>query len=479
MRAIIYARVSSDASGHGKSVSEQEKECRAVAAREGWDVAQVLVDNDIGASRYSAGVRTAYQQLDRTLQPGDVLVTWEASRAQRDLAAYIELRDLCTTRGVLWCYSGRIYDLARGDDRFVTGLDALLAEKEVEQTRDRVMRGMRANREAGRPHGKLPYGYCIVRNPDTGESLGREPHPETAPRVQEIIRRILAGDSIYSICKDFNERGIPTPRPKRDGTAGQWISPTLRTIARNPTYAGHVVHLGKIVGHGTAVWEPIISQEDHELVTAILDDPTRWTRKTRGSEPKWLLTFIATCGHCGATMVRSKNRGHNSYTCCGSTPEVGKKRFCVARVMYRVDRFVEEAVVRRLEGQDLAPDRDDDGSDHAAARKEVQVLRARLDGFMDAAAAGDLTPAALARIEARLLPEIEVAEQRARDLVQSPIVAAVMGADARAKWKALTVRDRREVIRAVVDVVITRIPDKSRNYPDGTGIELVWKGPLA
>ena len=472
MRAIIYCRVSSDTSGHGKSVSEQEKECRAVAAREGWTVAEVLTDNDIGASRYSRGQRTAYARLDSILQPGDVLVTWEASRAQRDLRAYIDLRDLCSRRRVLWSYSGRTYDLASGDDRFTTGLDALLAEKEVEQTRERIMRSMRANREAGRPPGKLAYGYRILRDPDTGQSITRVPDPETAPHVREIVRRLIAGDSIYSICRDFNERGIPAPRPKRDGTPGQWISQTFRAIAKNPTYAGLLTHRGKIVGKG--VWEPLVSVEDHERVIAILSDPSRVTRP-RGSEPRWLLSGIALCGHCGSPMIRIKNRGYDSYMCRGSQPTVGGGRFCVSRVIHRVDPFVSEAVVRRLEGQDLVQNLAASDMGYAEAAGEVRALRQRLDGFTDAAAEGDLSPAALARIEARLLPQIEAAEQRARSMVSSPLVASMMGAGARQRWEALDVRDRRDLVRSIVDVRIWRIGSGRRSYPDGEGIELIWR----
>src|ERR1700687_5300489 len=61
-------------------------------------------------SRYSTKDRPEYKKLAKILKPGDVLVTWEASRAQRDLAAYVTLRDLCAERGVLLSYSGRTYD---------------------------------------------------------------------------------------------------------------------------------------------------------------------------------------------------------------------------------------------------------------------------------------------------------------------------------------------------------------------------------
>jgi Resolvase, N terminal domain len=94
-RAIIYTRVSADRAG-GRSVEEQGAECRALCEREGSPVEEPpLVDNDRSASRFATKTRTNYERLRDLLEPGDALVTWEASRAQRDLARYVELRDLC------------------------------------------------------------------------------------------------------------------------------------------------------------------------------------------------------------------------------------------------------------------------------------------------------------------------------------------------------------------------------------------------
>ena len=475
MRAIIYCRVSSDPHQRGKSVSEQERECRDVCAREGWDVADVLVDNDLGASRYSRGERTAYARLADVLHPGDVLVTWEASRAQRDLAAYLSLRDLCASRGVLWSYSGRTHDLTRGDDRFTTGLDALLAEKEVEQTRDRVLRAVRARVAAGKPHGKTPYGYRVQRDPDTGETIGRVPDPATAPRVQEIVRRILSGDAIYSIGADFTARRIPRPRQTRSqDTAFKWDASTIRRIAMNPTYAGLRVHRGQVTGVGT--WEPIITRDDHEKVVAIVTDPTRNTRPKTGEGPTWLLSGIITCAHCGSIVTRCKTRGKPTYQCAGRRYSETGKRHCAARVIHRVDPFVTEAVIRRLEGQDLVDDMRDTDTEYAASADEAAALRRRLDGFTDAAADGDLSPAALARIEAKLLPQIEAAEARARARFHSPAVQQAMGENAREYWATLDIVDQRELIRAlVVSITMSSIGRGKKNYTDGEGITIVWR----
>ncbi|WP_026919493.1 recombinase family protein [Gordonia shandongensis] len=470
MRAIIYCRVSSDPAKRGKSVTEQEAECRDVCTREGWDVAEVLVDNDLGASRYSRGERTAYARLEATLRPGDVLVTWEASRAQRDLSAYLTLRDLCADRGVLWSYSGRTHDLTRGDDRFTTGLDALLAEKEVEQTRERVLRAVRARAAAGRPHGKPPYGYRVARDPDTGQSTGRAPDPEQAPRVQEIIRRILAGDSIYRICRDFTDRGIPRPR---SSDTNAWDATTVRRIANNPAYAGLRVHHGQVVGPGT--WEPIISVDDHERAKSLVSDPSRTTRPKTGDGPAWLLSGILACAHCGSPCVRNKTRGKPIYACAGHRYAETGLRHCTGRVIERVDPYVTEAIIRRLEGQDLVDDLCASDVEYRAAADEAAALRRRLDGFTDAAAEGEVSPSALARIEAKLLPQIEAAEQRARSRV-SPLVESMRGAGARRRWDSLPMLDRRELVRALTaSITLSSVGRGRKTYPDGEGITITWR----
>src|SRR5687767_4299556 len=111
MRAVIYCRVSSDRR-HGRSVAEQEAECRAECERNGWNVVEVLQDNDRSASRHARKPRPQWERAKALISSGgaDVLVTWEASRAQRDLRAYTDLRELCAGAKVLWSYSGETYD---------------------------------------------------------------------------------------------------------------------------------------------------------------------------------------------------------------------------------------------------------------------------------------------------------------------------------------------------------------------------------
>lgn len=453
-RAVIYTRVSSDPNDRGRSVTEQEADCRAVCASNGWDVVAVFSDNDRSASRYATKERPEHRKLITFIESGnaDVLVTWESSRAQRDLIAYAKLRDLCERQGVLLSYSGRTYDMAEATDRFSTGLDALLAERESEETRKRVLRAVRSNADKGRPHGKLLYGYRREYDPVTRELIGQVPDDEdevdgdtgvvvrraTAPVVREAARRVLSGETPYAVAQDFDRRGIPTPRGGRG-----WDLTQVKRLCINPGYAGKRVHRGKVVGDAT--WPQILDEGTHLALVARLGDPRRRTQ--RDSAIKHLLSGVAICGVCGGRIRVQKNRGFLAYLCVDG--------FHVSRAETNTDEFVTEVVLARLEQPDLADVLTENVDDNVnAALAEAREKRARLDGFYDAAAGGELSPQALARIEARLLPEIEAADRRARGAVTSPLVADTAGPGARERWTKLTMPQKREVINTLMRIRI-------------------------
>lgn len=459
-RAVIYARVSSDPRGAGRSVAEQEAECRALAERSGWSVERVFVDNDRSASRHARKGRPAFDDLVAHVQDGgcDVVMTWEASRFQRDLEVYVRLREVCRRRGVLWSYSGRTFDLERTDDRLATGLDALLAERESDQTRERVMRATRANAAAGRPHGRLLYGYRREYDPATRSLLAQVPHGEHAAVVREAARRVAAGEPCNAVAADLNARSVPAPR------GGRWNLTQVRRLVTNPAYVGQRVHRGKVVGPAT--WPAILDDATFYRCVSRLTDPAR--RTVRDGAVRHLLTGLARCGVCGAPVVKQKNRGFDAYLC--------REGFHVSRRQDHVDNLVTRVVVARLARPDAldALAGRDTSEDAREAAGEAAEKQARLDAFYDAAAAGEVTPAALARIEARLLPEIEAAEQRARRVAVAPVLREVARADIAERWDSLPITVRREVVDLLAEVRILPARRGARTF-DPESVSITWR----
>jgi site-specific DNA recombinase len=169
-------------------------------------------------------------------------------------------------------------------------------------------------------------------------------------------------------------------------------------------------------------------------------------------------------------MGPQKNRDHQAYICLSG--------FHVSRKVEPVEQFVTAVVLERLARQDavalLTPADLDAGT--ARALDEAREKRARLEGFYDAAASGELTPAALARIEARLLPEIATAEKRARRSVGSPLVESLVGPHPKDEWETLTVEQQREVVGTLLSVKI--LPwGRGRRIFDPESVEITWRTP--
>ncbi|QCQ91761.1 recombinase family protein [Rhodococcus sp. SGAir0479] len=304
-----------------------------------------------------------------------------------------------------------------------------VARHEIDHARSRIKAAHAQAAAQGRAHGRIAYGYRLS---DDGR---RVPDEVTAPIVQELAKRVLAGETMYSICNDLNDRGTPTPRGSK-----RWNTQKVRQMLLSPTYAGLRTHLGVLT---PAVWEPLIDVEDHRVIRSILTDPRRKT--TRGSAPVHLLSGIARCGVCGESMGRKKSHGGNSYGCL--------RNHCVYRRSEPVDLMVSEAIIARCEQMTGLQELVDD--DVADAEREAARLRAQLDDFCDKAAAGELSAASLARIEAKLLPQIRAAERRAA-VVVPPAVGELLGTNARVRWEQMPVIAKRTVVRNLVEITIDR-----------------------
>lgn len=457
MRAVIYTRVSDDRAG-GRSPAEQEGEARAECARRGWEVVEVVTDS-VGASRHSKGRRAGWRLVQELLASGsvDVLVTWEASRAQRDLSAYAALRELCVAHGVRWCYSGRLHDLSDAGDRFRTGLDALMAEREADETSERVRRAMRANAASGRPHGRRLYGYRRTYDPVTGRPSGQEPDPVEAEVVGAIYEAYLAGYGIRAIAAALNWAGVTT------GTGATWADVQVRRVLANPAYAARRTHRGEVVGR--AGWPALVDDEVYDRAVTRLE-ARRGVRQ--GSRPR-LLTGVARCGVCGSKlMVGHDRRRRHVYQC--------RTKFCVARDERALDGFVTAVVLERLRRPDVVDALAATGSPAVdEARGRAVALQERLDEAVAEFRAGNLSAALLGRLEAELVVEVAEAERRARSALVPIDLDLPAGDGVDGWWGGLEVGQRREVVGALLAAVVVHRTRRGARVFDPAAVVVEWR----
>ena len=464
-RAALYGRVSQDHRA-GRSVAEQETESRAACTLNGWKLAATYTDNDVSASRFTTAVRAEWTKLVADLDAGkfDVLVLWEPSRGSRELMTWAALLDACRRRNVLVHVTSHqhTYDLSKPRDWRSLAEDGVDSAYESEKASQRIRRSMTASAVAGRPHGRAPYGYVRRYDPATKALVAQEIDPQTAPVVREIFRRLAAAEPLSVVTKDLNDRGIAPPISK------QWYRQNIRKLALNHAYIAQRDYHGEI---HNGDWPALVKAEDWYAARRILLDPKRTMTKSRPGRFKYLLSYLVRCGVCGekCQAVQRADRPAPYYFCPKSHISAGVEWLDSIITPLVLARLDDKEVMARLSG----------GDDEAvvAARTEAAALQERLEGFRDAAASGELTPASLAHVEARLLAGIETATRKAAGAAVPSVLRGVAGADDIAqRWERLSIAGRRQIVSTLIEIKLdpscTRGP-ASRDDLDRVKIE--WR----
>ena len=267
-------------------MGRQVEDCERLVARQGWQVEERYVDDDVSA--YSGKPRPAYRRMLDDLRGGhlDAVVVWDLDRLHRQPRELEEFFDLCKAARVskLASVSGDV-DLSTHDGQFLARILGAVAAKESDDKSRRIRRKKEADAQAGKVAGggSRPYGY------EDDKLTVRE---SEAVVIRECAAKLLAGEALRSICAGLNERGVPT------STGGEWQAQTLRRILLSARIAGQREHKGEIVAE--AEWPAIITPAESSRIRALLSDPDRRTNKVAR---RYLLVRLLRCGHCGETLV--------------------------------------------------------------------------------------------------------------------------------------------------------------------------------
>ncbi|MBA3742488.1 recombinase family protein [Sporichthya sp.] len=459
LRAGIYDRVSSDRRGDARSVAEQQAGNRAATDANGWDVALTAADNDVSASRFANGkARPGWESIVAAIEADqiDVLVLWEPSRGSRELVAWATLIATCRSRGVMIHVTShhRTYDPTVPRDWRSLAEDGVDSGYESEKASERIKRSMAANAIAGRPHGRVPFGFERVYDPATKALIAQRAHPDQAPVVLEIFRRINAGEPIVAVTRTLNAAGAVSTT---EGTP--WARENVRRIALSPLYIAKRRAGGELLDGN---WPALVDEATFWAVTRRLNDPIRKT--TRPGRARWLLSYLARCGVCGATLagIPAKRGRPASYRCGGGTVHVsiGQQVLDDHVVVNLVAKLADPGYCAEI----LAA-ADPVG---LGAQGEVEALEAQLEEFRDLAGQGELTAISLARVEAGLLPRLAAAQARA---AAAAVPAALIGlldleggaAEVLLRFQEMPLPARREAIRAVMTVKVNRAANRGDN----------------
>lgn len=330
MRAVLYLRLSEqdDAS---TGIARQEADLRARAEREGWTVARVLVDDGISGRRSRANADAALAML--TDREADVLAVWKFDRWSRQgLGALARLVEVLDERpGALFVADRDGLVSSQPAWRIIASVLAEVARMEAENTSARVSSSIAALRSDRRfAGGTVPFGYTTAPNPD-GPGRVLVVHEAEAAVLREAIDRALSGEPLWTVCRDFNARGIPAPRspyrrleragePLDEADTGVWRVQSLTRTLTSSHLLGRVTHRGELLrgesGLPLTVWEPLTSSETLSRLRSLLLPPEAPSRpRRRRSRP---LSGLIRCSVCGSPLYVRTSNGYPLYGCPSS-----------------------------------------------------------------------------------------------------------------------------------------------------------------
>ena len=301
VRAALYTRISETKDDHD-SVATQETNLRALADREGYEVAGLYMDD--GISAYSGKPRPGWLRLKDDLKARrfDVVLAVSEDRFARNSEEKIGFQGECVRSGVTWhTISGGKVDPASAGGALMGTITGAIAEYESGNKKERLRQRFDSETAAGRPlWGVRPFGFDGTR-----EGV-RE---EEAQHVRAAYKMILDGSTLNAVQRCFNEAGVLTTRGNR------WGYTTIRQLLLRPRNAGLLLSKGVIVSDGLPA---IVSRDDFDAVVALLTDSRRET-SPGPKATKHLMTGLAFCGVCGAPMRSASSRSHgralNIYKC--------------------------------------------------------------------------------------------------------------------------------------------------------------------
>jgi DNA invertase Pin-like site-specific DNA recombinase len=290
----------------GFSIPAQQKLLRQYALDHGISVAHEFTDVETAkrSGRTGFGEMLTYLRRNPTCR---IILVEKTDRLYRNLRDWVTIDDLDVE--VHFVKQGSVISGdSRSSEKFVHGIQVLMAKNYVDNLSEETRKGMLEKAEQGLWPSFAPLGYLNAERTIL-------PDPVIAPIIRHIFEWYATGAySLVEVTKMakaagmvFRKSGNPVPKA------------TIHKILHNRIYTGDFDFDGK---QYRGRYEPIITRELYQRVQEVLRQ-----RLGRRQKQKHDFAFsgLITCGHCGCSLVGESKKGRYVYYHCtgnkGKCPE--------------------------------------------------------------------------------------------------------------------------------------------------------------
>jgi DNA invertase Pin-like site-specific DNA recombinase len=326
LRAVFYARVSTQEEQQLKALPKQIDECKDCIKNNGWELIDGYIDE--GKSGTKTKGRDEYRRLLEDIEANkfDIIVVKSQDRLNRNTRDWYIFTDKLNTSGKkLFLYMDNKFYVP-SEDALITGIKAILAEeysrdlsKKINNSHQRRIEKVRAGEEVSAMGTNMAYGHYIKN----GKWEVDEKQAEIVKMTYELYLKL---SSIRKVCRALNEMGY------RNQAGRPFLEDSIRRILRNERNMGVNVlnryhrdfDKKKIIKKPKEEWvyqegacAPIVSKETWHKANTILDtkvDSTTMRGKKTGAD---ILSGKLFCKNCGKVLWQHKSNGYKSWYCAG------------------------------------------------------------------------------------------------------------------------------------------------------------------
>lgn len=333
MRVVLYMRYSSDRQNE-QSIEGQDRVCRAFCSQNNYEIVGTYIDRAITATK-NVEKRIEFQKMIADSAKGNFegVIVYKLDRFARNRYDSATIKARLRKNGVkVISATENITDTPEGIilESVLEGM-AEFYSKELAQ---KITRGMYETARKGQSTGgQISLGYKI-------ENKKLVIDPEKAEWVKEAFQRYAQGETIASICENFNNRGFRTK------TGAKFNKNSFHHIFNNDKYIGIYRFMDVVVEGGVPA---IVSKELFQQV----QQRTLATRKApqRGrARNEYILTGKIICGLCGAKMTGSTSTGRGGLYSYYNCPTQRRDHLCKKKPVRKdiIERMVIEETMELL-----------------------------------------------------------------------------------------------------------------------------------
>lgn len=258
-KAVLYCRVSTkEQVQEGNSLVTQEKACREFAVKNGYDIAEIFIEQGESAKTQN---RTELKRLlgycANKKNEISAVIAYKIDRISRNTDDYSQIRIVLKKYGVEIKSTSEYFENTPAG-RFMENIIANVAQFDNDVRAERCTGGMKEAMREGRYVWMAPVGY---RNTRIAGKSTIDPD-EKAPLIRNVFSLILNRiEPLESIRLKLVKKGLLT-RYNKPVTTSQF-----HKLIRNPVYKGSINKFGEF---HKGSYEPLVSEEEFDMVQRIL-----------------------------------------------------------------------------------------------------------------------------------------------------------------------------------------------------------------